>query len=192
MVDRRAVLKLGAAGALGAAVNVPSQVFSKTEISPHRSLHRAIFDARYVDAVAFGEALSNRGVGVSGIRGDVAKLWYEDLRIHLRGDAAPIVGLTDRAALFCFEELARDVGLRVFLRVDHVRDQHGNVRHHSIGPASLVTAVHKLAPREGFGRSMALLVNYIDFDEAGDKTAQKRTGPYSPAGQNALVTWVIA
>lgn len=196
MVDRRAVLKLGAAGAVGAAVNVPSQAFGDSLVGPHRSLHRAIVDTRFADAVEFGEELRNRGIAISAIHGDVARLWYEDLREDLRADAAPIsgaiAGLTDRAALFCLEELARDVGLKVFLRVDHVPDHNGNFRHQGLGPISLAGLVRNLAPRQGFGRSMGRLVNYIDFDEAGNKAAQKRTGPYSPAGENALATWIIA
>lgn len=192
MVNRRIVLKLGAVGAAGALLNTPSQAFKVARISPHRSLRRAIFDSRFQDSATFAQDLSNRGVVVSGIHGDVAKLWYDDLQIQLRKAATPIAGLTDRVAAFCLEELVRDVGLKMFFRVDHVIDRNGNVRHRGVGPASLLNAVHNLAPRLGFGESIARLVEHVDFDEAGDIAAQKRTGPYPPEGLTALVSWIVA
>ena len=78
----------------------------------------AVFDERFDECLAFAGEMNRRGVVTSGIRGDVAKLWYEDLRARLRQGPAPIAGLTDRLALFCLEELARDVGMKVFFRVD--------------------------------------------------------------------------
>ena len=192
MVNRRIVLKLGGAGVMGAILNLPGQPLHATRVSSHGSRRRAVFDERFEDSLAFAGELNRGGVVASGIRGDVAELWYEDLRTHLREGPAPIAGLTDRTALFCLEELVRDVGLKVFFRVDHLIDPNGYVRHRGFGPASLVEAVRYLAPRPGFGQIMARLASHVDFDETGDIAALKRTGPHSPEGRTALVSWVIA
>ena len=56
----------------------------------------------------------------------------------------PIIGLTDRPALFCLEELARDVGMRVIFRADHVMDQGGHAQHTAVGPASLIAVTRNL------------------------------------------------
>ncbi|HSR05736.1 MAG TPA: hypothetical protein VLM42_01180 [Bryobacteraceae bacterium] len=122
-------MKLGAAGVAGALVNVPVRVFGALPADSHGSIYRAVFDERFAECRAFAGEMKRRGILTSGIRGDVAKLWYEDLRARLRQGPAPIAGLTDRVTLFCLEELARDVGMKVFFRVDHMIDTSGQVQH---------------------------------------------------------------
>ena len=70
---------------------------------------------------------------------------------------APIAGLTGRVTLFCLEELARDVGMKVFFRVDHIVDKSGHVQHEATGPAPVAEATHALAAASGFGQAMAAL-----------------------------------
>src|SRR5579863_2840776 len=100
-MERRRVLKLGAASVAGALVNLPIRALGAMPTDSHGSLYRAIFDERFEESLAFAGEMDKRGVITSGIRGDVAKLWYEDLRARLRQSPAPIAALTDRAALFC-------------------------------------------------------------------------------------------
>ena len=145
----------------------------------------------------FAAELHSAGVFTSAIRGDVAALWYDDLRAHLAENRLPFAGLTDRAALFCLEELARDVGMRVIFRADHIIDQNGHTQHTAVGPASLVAVAANLPREAGFGREMARLFsrfnsNGLNISEPGDTSAQKRTGPFSPENKTALVSWVIA
>ena len=161
MVDRRDVLKLGAASVVGALAHVP--IFGK---SPSQ-YQRAVFDERFEPCRAFAAGLASAGVPTSAIRGDVAKLWYEDLRAALRKERAPVAGMTDRAALFCLEELARDVDMRVVRRVDHLMEP--DVEH-----------------------VIAQLFSRFDTREPRDETALKRTGPFVPENKTALVSWVIA
>jgi len=104
--------------------------------------------------------------------------------------------LTDRPALFCLEELARDVGMRVIARVDHVMDSDGDqirhAQHTAAGPVSLVAATRQLTTEPGFGRTMARLFSRFDIGEPRDASAQKRTGPFAPENKTALVSWIIA
>jgi len=162
----------------------------------HGSLCRAVFDERFEECLAFAGELNRRGVPTSGIRGDVAKLWYQDLQARLRQSRTPIAGLTDRVALFCLEELARDVNMKVVFRVDHLTDKSGPVYHEAAGPAPVVEAARALAPGPGFGRAMAAIACHFEVSGEGSGpgkiAAQKRTGPFSPENKTALVSWMIA
>ena len=109
-----------------------------------RGLCRAVFDERYDECLVFARELEYRGVLTRGIRNDVAALWYEDLRPQLRQTSLPFAGLTDRAALFCLEELARDVGMKVLYRIDRTVEQDGRVRHDVTGSAAVVEAARNL------------------------------------------------
>jgi len=170
MVNRRRVLKIGAATLAGAAMKMPVSGRNLPPGRAHSAFHRAIFDERFAESRCFAAELHGAGVPTSAIRGDVAELWYDDLRVHLRENRLPLVGLTDRAALFCLEELARDVGMRVIFRADHILDKDG----------------------DQIGRATARLIGNFDISGHHDPSAQKRTGPFSPENQTALVSWVIA
>jgi hypothetical protein len=177
-------MKIGAATVAGALANLPA-------LGRRGAFQRAVFDERFAECRAFAAELTGGGVPTAAIRGDVARLWYGDLRAHLRESRLPLAGLTDRATLFCLEELARDVGMRVIFRADHIIDRNGHARHAAIGPASLVAVTRNLPPEAGFGRAMAGLLSQFDIDEPRDSAAQKRTGPFSPENKTALVSWVI-
>jgi hypothetical protein len=197
MVNRRNVLKIGAATVTGVLVKMPVSGRSLWPGRGHIALHRAVFDERFVESQAFAAELHSAGVFTSAIRGDVAKLWYDDLRVHLSENRVPFAGLTDRAAMFCLEELARDVGMRVIFRADHITDQNGHTQHTAVGPASLVAITCNLPPETGFGRAIAVLFsrfnsNGRNISGAGDTSAQKRAGPFSPEHKTALVSWLIA
>jgi hypothetical protein len=93
--------------------------------------------------------------------------------------------------------LARDVGMRVIFRADHITEQNGCTQHAAVGLPSLVAVARKLAPEPGFGRQMARLFSQFDggglnIGEPRDAAAQKLTGPFSPENKTTLVSWVIA
>ncbi|MFL2840569.1 MAG: hypothetical protein ACJ0BT_01845 [Pseudohongiellaceae bacterium] len=192
MVNRRKVLKLGALGFASGFINLPNQSFAAASFNTSSPISRAIIDDRFEDSLAFAGELNRRGVTISNIDGDIAKLWYQDLQISLRRKAAPIAGLTERTDLFCLEELARDVGMKMFFRVDHLIDANGSVQHLALGPTSLVEEVKKLQPKLGFGQAMAELSNQFILNGSNEgESAQKRTGPYSLDKQTALVSWMM-
>jgi hypothetical protein len=192
MVNRRSVLKIGAATVAGVLVKVPVSGGNLSQRRAHIAFHRAVFDERFTECRGFAAELHNAGVVTSPIRGDVAELWYGDLRVHLRENCLPVAGLTDRAALFCLEELARDVDRRVIFRADHMIDQNGHTQHTAVGQPSLVAVTHSLTAETGFGRTLAVLLSQFDINEPRDVAAQKRTGPFSPENKTTLVSWLIA
>src|SRR5665213_3018004 len=116
MVDRRSVLKLGAASAMGALVGMPSPALLAVQAGSPSLIHGAVFSARFGPAMDFAEELRSRRVLTFGAANDIAKLWYRDLPGGLSQHRGPIAGLTDRVTLFCLEELARSAGLRVWYR----------------------------------------------------------------------------
>ena len=146
MVNRRSVLKIGAATAAGVLVKLPLSGRSRPAQHARSAFQRAVFDERFAECCGFADEMHSTGVRTSAIRGDVAKLWYDDLRVHLRENRLPVAGLTDRAALFCLEELVRDVGMRVIFRADHMVDQNGATQHTAVAQASLVALTHNLTP----------------------------------------------
>jgi hypothetical protein len=194
MINRRRVMRIGAATVAGALVNLPAPGRNAPPGRAHSAFQRAVFDERFAECRAFAAELRTAGIFISAIRGDVAELWYGDLRAHLSENGLPVTGLTDRTSLFCLEELARDVGMRVIFRAEHIidREQDGHARHFAVGPASLVAATRSLPPGAEFGRAMARLIGRLDIREARDAAAQKRTGPFSPHNKTVLVSWIIA
>ena len=197
MVNRRSVMKIGAATVAGALVNLPVPDRNAAPARAHSAFQRVVFDERFAESRAFAAELYQANVVTSAIRNDVAKLWYDDLRVHLSEKRLPFAGLTDRAALFFLEELARDVSMHVIFRADHLIAQDGEAEHAAAGPASLTAIARNLAPEPGFGRTMARLftqfdINRFNINRPGDTAAQKRTGPFSPKNKMALVSWIIA
>ncbi len=192
MVNRRTVLKIGAASLTGALVNVPVLRRTAAPAPAHSAFERIIFDHRFAESQAFAAELERAGAVTSAIRGDVGELWYQDLRVHLSRKRAPLAGLTDRPALFCLEDLARDVGMRVIFRADHITKQNGDTEHTAVGQPSLVAAARSLPKEPGFGRAIPVLFSQLDISEPRDASAQKRTGPFSPENKTALVSWLIA
>ena len=149
MVHRRTVLKLGASSVAGALMGISANALgaiapdaSRTPSLSSRLFSRAIFDGGSAEGMAFALEMQSVGVATSETRADLSQLWYGDLQARLRQSPEPIAGLTNRGTLFCLEELARSVGMKVRYRVEHEVDAAGQIRHDAAGPASLVEAVH--------------------------------------------------
>lgn len=184
MPDRRTTLKLGATGLLGSLVNLPSQAFANTANTKLLNPSHALINSDYNESRAFAAALRNKNILVSDIKQDLSKLWYGSLRQQLLNDPTPIIGLTDRRELFCLEELARDVGMKVTLRFDHLIDEKGYIEHQLNG-----LAINELGHSSGFGAEMA---EVSLLSQTSNISAQKITGPYAPKNKTALVTWIIS
>ncbi len=192
MLDRRTFLKFGAASAAATIVGTSDAaqdgVPKRNALPP---LQRAIFDPRFAEARAFAAEFRSQGVTVSEASGDLAPLWYGDLRSQLDLSPGPIAGLTDRATLFCLEELTRSLGMKVRCRVDHHISSNGSARHDAAGPESFTDAASRL-PSAGYGQVLASLASEFDSQGTRGPDPQKRTGPFSPEETKVWVSWVIA
>jgi hypothetical protein len=81
-------------------------------------LYKVLFDERFAPARSFGRAAAWRGESVQGFDGDITSIWYHDLYVRWQKGAAAIAGLTAHGALFCLEQLAWDVRMRVVYRAE--------------------------------------------------------------------------
>ena len=192
MIGRRQFLQFGPATLGGAlAVNWSSAFAAMGSFDAH-VLARGIFDEQHSDGRNFAAALASHGMRTTAADRDIANLWYTDLRNQLRRTPAPFAGLTARPTLFCLEELARDVGMRVVMRIDHLIDRSGFASHDAVGPAFVADSMQQLGGQDSFGHIAALLVMHPQVHRARGQAAQKRTGTEAPANTTSLVTWVIA
>jgi hypothetical protein len=83
------------------------------------ALFRIIYEGSAATGRAFGREAARLGGAVREIRGDMTQVWYEELAPRWRHEGAAIAGLTAAGALFCFEQLAWDAGMRVVYRAQH-------------------------------------------------------------------------
>lgn len=179
--SRRGVLAGAAAvSALAFAPVMPASAGIARADAPRR----AIFEQHAEQSLAFAQRARAQGLPALGFAGDMSGLWFDQLLPALRKDGAPLMGLTSTDALFCFEHLAWDVGMRVRLRVDHVRGP-GGFQHLASAelPPSVISRLR--ADDAAFGSTAAELA--LDCRGAwGDCTHAPVAGPA------ALATWVIA
>lgn len=191
MVDRRTTLKLSALGMTGIMSgfsSIPGQASQKADLPGSI----ALFNSRYSESRIFSDTLLKLGIQAVDIQNDLGSYWYGQLRSSLASARKPLFGLTDRRDFFCLEELARDLNMKVSLRLDHLTDTRGYTRHQLAGFPALDAKFHQLGHKSGFGKTMAELSEIFLGDTRPDKTVQKLTGPFAPANQTALVTWVIS
>ncbi|MGH8150329.1 MAG: hypothetical protein ACRETB_10215 [Steroidobacteraceae bacterium] len=137
LIDRRRFIEAGVAGSVlcGAAASVAwgtaNSIGRDTGASVERDTtrstawdaasaafgrarpHAVLYDERFAEAIRFGHAAEQHGLPLRPIRGDVTRIWYDELAPLWRRQPRPIAGLTAYAALFCLERLARDHGMRV-------------------------------------------------------------------------------
>ena len=190
MLDRRTTLKLGASSILASLVNLPGQSLansSSKSANTHLLHSHVLFDSQYLESQSFAAAVKAKGTPITDINGNLSNLWYQQLRHQLLSDRKPLLGMTSRLDLFCLEELARDVGMKVHLRFDHLIHQNGRVEHQMNGSSFV-----ELGSKAGFGKKMAELADLSLSHQTAEITVQKLTGPFTPSDKTALVTWVIS
>lgn len=192
MIDRRTALKLSVTGILSGIVNLPSSLIAKPSKKDLTLPVYAIYDSAITESLNFASTLNNSNFQTSDIKGDLGKLWYEQLRNQLITERKAIIGLTNRLDLFCLEELARDVGMKVSFRIDHLIHQDGLVEHQLNGSPFTDSSLDNLGHDSGFGKVMGELSELFIANQSHEVSIQKLTGPYAPLNKTALVTWVIS
>lgn len=121
-VSRRTMI-VGTASAVAFAVPFAQSAWGDVSLPP--SVLGAVFDHRFAQSRAFAARARSLGIKPLGFTADMSGLWFGELLSALRADPRPIVGLTSRRALFCFEQLAWDVGMRVRFRIEHLENRDG-------------------------------------------------------------------
>jgi hypothetical protein len=135
MTSRREFLQIGITAT--AWPLAPAAVRAAGEItSLPLPLHKVIFDRRFAASIEFGEHAESLGLAVHGIDGDMTRFWYDELYHEWKKGPAAIAGLTTHGPMFCFEQLARDQGMRIVFRAEH-RPGVTGVEHTLTGPLPL-------------------------------------------------------
>jgi hypothetical protein len=116
MASRRTFLKAGLSACAAGAVIAPASAepvlaSAHTDAAPY--YYRAIFDERFDAARTFAANAAARGIATASIRGDVTRLFYDDLDPRWKKGPVALAGYTTPAALSCLDLLARDRGMHV-------------------------------------------------------------------------------
>jgi hypothetical protein len=150
---------------------------------------RAVFDRRFPQSLAFAERAKGQGITQAGIAGEISTLWFDEILPALHARPMAVIGLTSIGALFCFEQMAWSIGLRVRLRIDH-RKGAGGISHIPSADLPWAMRVQLEGAGEAFG-GPAVDAALGCRPAWGDCT--HAIVPRSAAsGTDALVTWVIA
>lgn len=112
MTSRRDFLRTTAAvSTLAVPAFVPRHAGAIAAQPAGMRLHAAIFDGRYAEGRAFGQALAEQGVPTHALDdGDVTAV-YRELDQLWRERQAALAGLTQWGPLFVLEQLARERGI---------------------------------------------------------------------------------
>ena len=148
MVSRREILQGGIAVtslplvaglSLAPRQSAAAQVLDRAELA-RVPLYKVLFDNRFAPARSFGRAAAWRGESVHGFDGDVTNVWFHDLHPRWQKGAVAIAGFTAHGALFCLEQLAWDVRMRVAYRTEHRYDGHEPLYSWIIAPRAQIKA----------------------------------------------------
>ena len=197
MTNRREFLQIGitasawplASGAVRAAVAESSE-------SSCVPLYKVIYDQRLAASREFANRSRQLGLATHAIEGDMTKFWYDDLYHQWKQGPMAIAGLTTHGPLFCFEQLARDFGVRVVFRAEHRPGADHRIAHELNGPLTMLDESLALnGDNRRWGACMADVVaqcpegrNEIATVAALTTEAAQEFGP----DVEALYTWVIA
>ena len=106
--SRRIFLKCGM-GACAASAIIP-RLSGQAPLVP---FYKAVFDERFAEARAFAAAAAERRIPAAAIRGDITRLFFDDLDLRWKRGPVRLAGYTTPSSLFCLDLLARDRGMRL-------------------------------------------------------------------------------
>jgi hypothetical protein len=201
MTNRREVLQIGIA--VVSVWPLASRAARATSVASPvgRSalpLYKVIYDLRFPHSVSFARRAEELGAAVHAIEGDMTRVWYDDIHHRWKQGAAAIAGLTAHGAMFCFEQLAKDQGMRAVFRAQHSAASSGRVAHELCGPVTLLDDVGAVGGPDWAARMAELvmrcpsgrseIVSAASRSEAG---AGARLGGDS-LHSRTLYSWVLA
>jgi hypothetical protein len=146
MTNRREVLQAGVvAAALPLAVGGMLGPRAAAAGMLNVQVYKAVFDERYAECRAFGEAVARNGIAVRAIAdGDITSFWFDELDLLWRDTPVAIAGLTQFGPMFVLERFGRERGLQVALRVEHQSRAGGLLRHVMSGPRETLDLAARL------------------------------------------------
>jgi hypothetical protein len=198
MTNRREILRAVAVSALPALAGA-SGLVRRAAASASRpvSLHAILIDGRHPEARSVGAQLSTRSAPVHELRnGDVTQTWLSAIDPAWRVKPVPVAGVTERPALFCLEELALPLGLRVVFHGEHIVHPGGQTHHSLLRGASAAELSARDLERAGplwpalIGEVIASKWEGLRRTRLGRSAAA--LAPVIAPGAQLLTSWIIA
>jgi hypothetical protein len=191
MLNRRDVLRSGAAlPALSLAAS-PFATASAATDSPVLTLERFVFDVRFAEPGAVAQRMEQRGVRLAPIADDLMTLWYDELDLAWRQAPMALAGVTLVETLFVLETFALDRNMHVVYRGEHGLVEDGRIRHRFAGPAPLIERLEPLAAPWESSLATALLSCPLGAPEIARAEAVSEGAALSLRDM-PLVSWIIA
>ena len=147
-----------------------------------------VADERHAASRAFAAEAARSGGRIAWTRGDVTRLWYDELDLLWRKEKVVVGGLTEYPAFFCLERLAMDRGLRVAFKGEHRRLASGAASHVILGDAAV-------AAQDLSGSAWPARTARLALAARGDRpiAVRMQTVGRAHAGQPPLlISWVLA
>lgn len=148
MTSRRQFLHMGITAAAWPIVARATRA-AGIDSRPGTPLLGVVYDTRMEESIAFAERSAALGLRAHAIDGDMTRLWYDEIYHRWQQRPTALAGLTAHGPLFCFAELARDVGMRVVFRAEHRPTGGGAIAHTFTGPVPMLTAALTACDRPG-------------------------------------------
>jgi hypothetical protein len=155
-------------------------------------LDAVVFDARHAESRAFSVRANVLGAPLRVIEGDVTDLWQREFSQRWKQGPVTLAGLTERHALFLFETLAWEYGMRVVFEAEHSPAADGAATHRILRAADHTLIRDLSAAGSEWPRAVA------DALVAGLAVPSRENGPSGSAmaehlGEpEKLYSWIIA
>lgn len=185
---RRDLLLAAMMGPAAARASWPAR-HSTVPPAQSQGLSGVVIDERFAPARAFAARADRHALRSFRFAGEMSGLWFDQIRPVLQATPWPLVGLTGIGALFCFEQLAWDVGLRVHLRINHL-DAANGPRH--VAGSALSPLLQAQLDNAGPAFGAPAFDVALGCRDAWRDCTHAPVPPAAVSGADALVTWVIA
>ncbi|MEJ0007099.1 MAG: hypothetical protein WDM77_12245 [Steroidobacteraceae bacterium] len=198
MINRRVFLEAAAIAALPTVAGASQRVDGSPEIvPPPGTAHAALIDERFAESRRAGANLAAGGIAVHSIPdGDVTQIWLNHVGPAWTQQPVTIVGLTARPALFCLEQFALGLGLRVIFHVEHVVHPEGRTEHRLLrGAEAASLSARDLTLAGWLWPARIAEVLAMHPGKPGDARfgpSDAALSPTLPAGAQLLNSWIIA
>lgn len=197
MTNRRQFLQIGIAATTWPLASTAARAAEGLIGDEPLPIYKVIYDSRFAASRQFAEQARALGLAAHSIEGDMTRFWYDELYHEWKRGPVAIAGLTAHGAMFCFEQLGRDQGLRVVFGAEHAPAREGAIAHTLRGPVAMIAESERLAhAAAGWSRCMADVVARCPRGKAEivmrEATTTEASSRAWDAGEDALYTWVIA
>lgn len=195
MFNRRKFLQLGATS-IG-ALTLARHTFAHTINADSNVVpfYKVVYDERLQDCLNFAKEVEKTGAVTHGTRGDIASLWYQDIKPALQKAPGIVAGLTQESTALYISALGRDIEHYQVFRGDHYLTNDNIVGHQVSAPDYMIEQARNLDNSGNhWGADVARLLSQY---QPGAKQTGSTVLPFSPVNDvddnsERLVSWIIA